>query len=335
MLALLSPDANTGGDSSVSPDDNGQVPSPEQPTQEEATATEETPPAEEKAAPSDAPTEEPGTEGGPETKEEEDKAPEKPVLVDRKEDEQLPFHKHERFQELVAEKNQARQELEQLRPQAQRITALDSFMQQNGIQPAQLQRALEYLRYVNSDPEKAASLIEQDYQQLAAATGRILPADLQEKVAAGVLDPEIAKEVARGRGQKSFQERQGQWTNEFQSMQLVQAVDGTINQWAQMKAQTDPDLKPGTVKWKNLDRAIKVERASNPAMTAQQAIVITEKLYKEVSEELASLAPRKPVTKQKPREAASVASASATIKSAEDVTRAIIRGQRPHQMRYS
>jgi hypothetical protein len=188
---------------------------------------------------------------------------------------------------------------------------------------------------VNTDPEKAADLIEQDYKQLATATGRVLPADLQEKVAAGVLDPELAKEIARGRGQKSYQEYRGQATASQQSMQLVQAVDGTIGQWAQMKAQTDPDLKPGTAKWKMLDLAIKDARAQNPAMLPQAAMSLVEKLYKEVNDTLAPLAPKKTVTRPKPKEAASAASASQVIKTPEDVTRAVLRGMRPHQLKYS
>ena len=268
-------------------------------------------------------------------KQDEQKVDESKLVFEKPEDKDLPFGKHPRFQEIIAEKNTVKQELETLRPQAQRIAALDGFMQQNGIQGAQLQRALEYLRLVNTDPEKAADLIEQDYKQLATATGRVLPADLQEKVAAGVLDPELAKEIARGRGQKSYQEYRGQATASQQSMQLVQAVDGTIGQWAQMKAQTDPDLKPGTAKWKMLDLAIKDARAQNPAMLPQAAMSLVERLYKEVNDTLAPLAPKKTVTRPKPKEAASAASASQVIKTPEDVTRAVLRGMRPHQLKYS
>jgi hypothetical protein len=270
-----------------------------------------------------------------EEKHDEPKVDESKLVYEKPEDKDLPFGKHPRFQEVIAEKNTFKQELETLRPQAQRIAALDGFMQQNGIQGAQLQRALEYLRLVNSDPEKAADLIEQDYKQLATATGRVLPADLQEKVAAGVLDPELAKEIARGRGQKSYQEYRGQATASQQSMQLVQAVDGTIGQWAQMKAQTDPDLKPGTAEWKMLDLAIKDARARNPSMLPQEAMSLVEKLYKEVKDTLAPLAPKKIVTRPKPKEAASAASASQVIKTPEDVTRAVLRGMRPHQLKYS
>jgi hypothetical protein len=268
-------------------------------------------------------------------KQDEQKVDESKLVFEKPEDKDLPFGKHPRFQEVIAEKNTFKQELETLRPQAQRIAALDGFMQQNGIQGAQLQRALEYLRLVNTDPEKAADLIEQDYKQLATATGRVLPADLQEKVAAGVLDPELAKEIARGRGQRSYQEYRGQATASQQSMQLVQAVDGTIGQWAQMKAQTDPDLKPGTAKWKMLDLAIKDARAQNPAMLPQAAMSLVERLYKEVNDTLAPLAPKKTVTRPKPKEAASAASASQVIKTPEDVTRAVLRGMRPHQLKYS
>ena len=84
-----------------------------------------------------------------------------------------------------------------------------------------------------------------------------------------------------------------------------------------------------------LDLAIKDARAQNPAMLPQAAMSLVERLYKEVNDTLAPLAPKKTVTRPKPKEAASAASASQVIKTPEDVTRAVLRGMRPHQLKYS
>ena len=203
-MVLRAPDANTEGGSSESSDANRETSSaPQNDANNEQAAVDEIVQQQMKQG-QETSTETPEEEV--ETQETETQQTETtteqtapPPLVDKEEDAQLEFHQHPRFQELIKEKNTAKQEAEQLRPQAQRAQILDSFCQQNGIQAQELENALQYLRLRRSNPEQAYQLVKRDYEQLAQYAGDILPPDLQAEVSAATISPERAREIARAR----------------------------------------------------------------------------------------------------------------------------------------
>jgi hypothetical protein len=337
-LLLLTPDENTGGESSTPPDENGQESSPEQQAGEEekVEGAEETPPGEEGVVP---PIEEQSGEEAESGEKPEEKTVEaestEPVLLDKPEDAKLSFQQHPRFQELIKEKQAATKEVEALRPQAARVAALDGFLQQNNIQPQQLNRALEYLRLANSDPDKAFDLLKPDYEKLAALRGERLAPDLQEKVASGVLGAEEAKELSRLRAQQAYQQERAGMTGQTQAARVVQEGDVALNQWAQSKSATDADLRAGSILWNYLDNAIKVARQQNLSASPAEVVKIAEAKYAEAKTAFKALQPKPVAVKGKLKSSQSRVGAAPVIKTGADVVRALMAGQRPHQMRYS
>jgi hypothetical protein len=334
LLMQLMPDANTGGGSSNLPDDNGQGSSPEPNENGDKPEGEEVPTEEQPTEGSEPPTEEEQepVEGEKETPKEEVAD----AIVDKPEDSKLDFNKHPRFQELIKEKNSYKTEIDSLKPMAQRAQALDQYCQQNGVNEQQIARALQYYALLNSDPMKAFDMIRADYQQLATFAGELLPPDLQAKVAAGTLEPEMAKELAQNRARQQHTQWRGTQQGVNQQQQNMAAVDATINIWAQQKQSIDPDLKPGSPVWKYLDAQIRNARTAQANLTPQQVPQLVESLYKEAKEMFKSLAPKPKSTKPSLNgNRNNNGNASAVIKTPEDVAKAVLRGMKPAQFKYS
>lgn len=351
MLAQLSPDANTGGDSSTQPDAKGQGSSPEQQAGEEVVESAEQTSTE--TTESEAATEstEESTEAkavateSAETQSEEQttEKQEAPVVFDKPEDNKLEFHKHPRFQELVAEKNTFKQEFEKIKPAAEANRALQSFMQSNGIQPTELTAALEYLRLVKVDPAKAYELIKPDVEKLSTYVGERLPQDIEAAVASGTLSPEHAKEIARARAEQQFQQYRGQSQQQMQMQQQEQVIQGSINAWAEATMKNDPDFRPRNQsnpnavdgKWEFVDMKLRTMRQANPPKTAQEAVAQVETAYKEANNFFRSFAPKAAVKKAPLKSSASSQNSSAVVKTADDVVKAILSGKKPHELKYS
>jgi hypothetical protein len=320
----------TGGTPST-PKDDVVDPSPTPETGEEQvpeTEVEETPPEE---TPEESP-ETPPEEESPETPPEE---PEPPA-VDKEGDEKLPFNAHPRFKELVDEKNALKQQVSQYEPQARRIQVIDQYMQQHGIRPDQLQQSLEYLRFLNSDPAKAREVLKPIWEKLSVYTGDFLPPDLAEQVAAGTLSDVNAKELARGRGQQLYQEFRGQHQSAITQQQLITAGDQAMQAWAQTKMKGDLDLKPGTDRWNYMDAMIKNVRMMNPNLQPQEIVAEAEKIYGQTNQIFRKQRAAPALSSKKPlKSTQSTTKASPVVKTPEDVTRAILAGMRPHQLKYS
>ena len=264
----------------------------------------------------------------------EEVVPEKPVTLDKPEDEKLPFHKEPRFQELIQEKNQYKEKVAALEPQAKRAQVLDEYVAQYNIQPQQLQSALEYLRLLNTEPQKAYEMLKPTYERLAMLSGDKLPTDLQEQVTAGVIPVELAKELAQARSGKEYQAWQSQTQQLTQQQRAELAIQGAIDSWATSTMQRDPDLTRGSDKYNYLDMKLKAMRLATPPRTPEEGLRLTEQAYKETNEFFNKFNAKKIVKKQIQSQQ-STQNASAVVKDAKDVVNGILAGKRPHQFRYS
>lgn len=341
-MVLYAPDANTGGDSSNSSDANETESSTVTTDANETTEAEESPSPTE-ADSTDSSTEEQETET-PAVEEtadetEEPAAKEPPVSLDKPEDAKLEFHKEPRFQELVKEKNTYRQELEAAKPLAERAKVLDSYLTANSIQPQEFQSALEYLRLLKTDPAKAYEMLKPTYEQLSEFTGEKLPQDLEARVAAGTIEPELARELATMRSKEKFNSIQQQQRGATIAQQEQHAIQGSIDSWAQAKMAADPDLRPKAAnavdgKWELVDMKLRSMRQMTPPRNAQEAVALVEKAYAEVNQFFGSVKPQRSVKKPIQSQQSSQ-NASAVVKTGADVVRAIMSGKRPHQLKYS
>jgi len=261
--------------------------------------------------------------------------PETPVTLDKPEDKDLPFHKEPRFQELVAQKNEARQQLEAVKPLADQARALQDYMTNNGIPPQELQAFLEYATLKRTNPQLAFERLQGDYNALALMNGATLPPDLQAEVAAATMSPERAKEIARLRGQtqyQSWQQQNGQMNQQQQQVQMIQAAS---SQWTQNKQIADPDLKPGSNLWQLVQDKI---NAQPPFRSPQEAYAGSEKAYTDAKAFLAKLQPRQVVPSRRVNQHRnSSANEEVVVKTAEDITKLFIAngGRRPSRIKYA
>ena len=261
--------------------------------------------------------------------------PETPVTLDKPEDKDLPFHKEPRFQELVAQKNEARQQLEAVKPLADQARALQDYMTNNGIPPQELQAFLEYATLKRTNPQLAFERLQGDYNALALMNGATLPPDLQAEVAAATMSPERAKEIARLRGQtqyQSWQQHNGQMNQQQQQVQMIQAAS---SQWTQNKQIADPDLKPGSNLWQLVQDKI---NAQPPFRSPQEAYAGSEKAYTDAKAFLAKLQPRQVVPSRRVNQHRnSSANEEVVVKTAEDITKLFIAngGRRPSRIKYA
>jgi hypothetical protein len=339
MVLRAPADANTAATSSDAVDDKGQDSSTEQQAEEQVDSMEEAKPEVETTS-EDTATEETEEETSEEQTEEVQKEQEVPAVLDKPEDEKLPFHKEPRFQELIKEKNTYKQELDSIKPQAARAKVLDDFVTTNNIQPQQVQEAFEYLRLLNSDPLKAYAMLKPTYDKLALMSGDRLPDDLQAEVAAGTLSVERAKQLAQTQAQQQYQQWRGASSQQIQAVQHEQAIQGSINAWAQAAQAKDPDFKPATVgavdgKWEYVDMKLRSLRQANPPRNSQEAVVLVEKAYAEANKFFGSFKQKQLTKKPGLKSQTSQSNASAVVKNPEDVVRAIMSGKRPHQLKYS
>ena len=96
--------------------------------------------------------------------------------------------KHPRFREVLGK-------LKAAEPKAQQFEQLQAWIGESGITAQKLVPFLTAARLSVRDPEKALSVMRDVVSQLERAVGEIIPEDLQEKVARGVMDEETAREV--------------------------------------------------------------------------------------------------------------------------------------------
>lgn len=256
------------------------------------------------------------------------------VVLDKQEDAKLDFHKHPRFQEVIAEKNQWRQQVESSKPLVEQATVINNILAENNIPAQEFSNVLQYLIALRKDPAAARAMLAPTFERLSQFTGDKLPADLEAKVGSGVMTREDAVEMAKYRGQQEYQQWRSQGVQQTATTQQQAIVNNTVQSVVQLKQQIDPDFKPGTKLFQQTELLVK---AMPVFQTPQEAQAGVEKAYKDAKAFLAGFAPRTvPVNKVRPPQNRNTANnGGGVIKTSADVIKAIQAGQKPHQMRYS
>jgi len=122
--------------------------------------------------------------------------------------EDVPFHKHPRFQHLLRKSKTFEQD-------AIRYQNVQSFLDQNGLSSEEASDALITASLAKTAPAKCWELVKPWVQNLLIAAGEVLPDDLQKRVQAGEITTEAALEVSRSKAavasmhaSQSFREQQ-------------------------------------------------------------------------------------------------------------------------------
>jgi hypothetical protein len=151
----------------------------------------------------------------------------------------VPFHKHPRFQEVVAEKNAFKADSTEYR----KIT---SFLDDNGLSPTEAAEGLEVMALMKMGDPKAWELLRPRVQNLLIAIGEVLPDDLAKQVTDKVLTREAALEVSKARAslktqevRQKFNEQRGQRQQQRQAGEQLTTAAATWEKDRQLK---DPNF---------------------------------------------------------------------------------------------
>lgn len=163
----------------------------------------------------------------------------KPKKQDDENYEDVPFHKHPRFQHLLRKSKTFEQD-------AIRYQNVQSFLDQNGLSSEEASDALVTASLAKTNPAECWRLIKPWVQNLLIAAGEVLPDDLQKRVQAGELSQEAALEVSRSnaavqsmRAAQSFREQQGE---RAQQREAASAVTGAAQSWEAERRARDPNF---------------------------------------------------------------------------------------------
>jgi len=227
-------------------------------------------------------------------------------VADPVNDADLPFHNHPRFKEIIQERNE-------LRPDAEKFRSMQSFMQANNLTGEEVAEGYDIMALLKSNEhgnlQKARTWFAERLQGLDSVLGNTLPDDLRQKVDDGLVDEEVARELAQQRSRAdllSHQSRQRQASEdadrqteqEARAMQDARDMGLAVQDWENGIKAKDPDYsekKAGMVE--DQVRAIIMKRGGKHPTTQQEALDLVKEAYGNVNDTIKSITPKpRPMT---------------------------------------
>lgn len=193
--------------------------------------------------------------------------------------EDVPFHKHPRFKEVIDQRNKYREGAEQY----EQIT---SFLSENNLSAEEAAQGFQIMAMMKNDPKAALDALSPFVQQLGMQAGVTMPDDIQSKVNDGYLDEEAGRELSRlradaARERQMREQMQGQ-QRQAQAQAQLNNLAATVTEWEERTRASDPDYD---LKQDEIDDRVRVlvtERGR--PQTAQQAIAMAKEAYDSVNE---------------------------------------------------
>jgi hypothetical protein len=185
--------------------------------------------------------------------EDSDKVPEEEVVDgEEKEEETEPEPgkpvPYERFNQVLERRNELQQELEYTKPVVENYNRITGFCQKYSITPDQFEKVMRVQALLNTNPEAALQEILPIVESLQGFAGNKLPKDLQDKVDAGKMDLEDARETAKLRAMVKHRETMAKVSEEDSQRQTKQRYEQECSAaamtWEKAKRTSDPDYLP-------------------------------------------------------------------------------------------
>jgi hypothetical protein len=236
--------------------------------------------------------------------EEPDVAPVKP-----EEKEQVPFHEHPRWKEVVSERNDLKAKLEETTPLAETARHLQKYCQDHNLSQDELTEALSLAALAKSDVRAFQQKMEERLTDVHVALGNKLPADLQKKVDDGTMDAESAKELATLRLRSKQAEGSAATSQQQIEAQRHQSIATAIDQWESSQKKNDPDWDK---RRSALEDRILAKCNAKPPRTVSDGIRIAEEANTEVKKMFQGFIP-------KPRKRTPLLSSGSSVNNGEDL----------------
>lgn len=158
--------------------------------------------------------------------------------IDSDADEQVPFHEHPRWQQLLKERDDYKE-------QAKQYGEIQDFMEANSLATQEVSEGFRVMGMMKNNPREALPFLRHYVAQVETFLGETLPPELQQRVDEGFLTREDALTMSRTQGQVRQAEYERDITasrqGELQQQQQKQAIVNAVNDWATQIASTDPD----------------------------------------------------------------------------------------------
>lgn len=149
----------------------------------------------------------------------------------------VPFNSHPRFQHLLRRVKRSEED-------AGRYRNVEQFLTDNGLAADEAADMLMLGALLKHNPAAAWEKLRPWAEKAAIAAGAILPPDLQQRVSAGEITPQVAQELSRARGQQTSYEAQrqldGQRSEREQMLRLDAELKGAASSWGQERELRDP-----------------------------------------------------------------------------------------------
>lgn len=200
----------------------------------------------------------------------------------------VPFNKHPRFQQLIKERNEFKEDATQQRN-------IQKFMKENSLTPDEAAQGFRIMAMLKNNPLQAYNELKPIYESVAQLSGKVIPDDIQSKVNDGYMDEDAASELAQLRAKASHNENRVQQLNNAQQQQKQQQyanhIASAASSWEQKTKQQDPDynLKAEMLS----DRVSVLVREKGSPKTPEQAVQVMNEAYAEINERFKMLTPIK------------------------------------------
>ena len=237
---------------------------------------------------------------------------------------ELPFHNHPRFKELVQERNTYKTGADSFRQ-------ITEYMDQTGLTGGEVAEGFAIMGLLKSGEtanlQKARDWFAERLQGLDEHLGITLPADLREKVEDGLVDEDVAKELARTRAEKALLENrtelQRQSDDEARQKSEAQAtvsqMAAAVQQWESGIKAKDPDYAAKKAELVETQVRSLIQQRGAPPRNADEALELVRTAYGKINEILKPLVAKpRPVTPSPTGMSAPASPAPASLRAAID-----------------
>jgi hypothetical protein len=271
--------------------------------------------------------------------------------VTQEELQSYPAKTRRRVKQLLERAKGAETEISTLKPVAERMARIESFVAENnlskdnlntlfdgavklkkgGLTDDDFRTGVEMMLAVNNDPARAYQLLTPLMQSLAALAGEVLSPDLAEEVKAGVISEERALEISRARATRvvtTHQKTQAEEQAEAEALAQKQselanqgnAVATAITNWENTWQKRDPDHGHKHALWREkMDIYVaRIEMGKEPIPDAKTIVAKAEQFQKEVTATLSKMRPARNPIRSTPTGVNTVTGAKAVPGSLKD-----------------
>lgn len=217
-------------------------------------------------------------------------------------EEKLPFHKHPAWQKHLAKERDLTAQVDQLRPKAERYDQMQSMVQRANLVKEEVDAGFNIMAAMKGDPHKALDLLTPYYNALLEVTGRgALPKDLRERVDAGRVTEEDAREMARTRAEAAAANKRAESVTVQSRQEAAAAVTNDIiagvSEWENAWKARDPDYPN---KQPLVEARVNLLAQQKPPRNRAEALELCKQAQEQVEKSLKPFVPKKEAVKPSP-----------------------------------